>query len=161
MYFCYANGAKGFEYEGEWKDNCIEGTGVMRSENGEIYTGRFQKNMKEGEGCLKKKNGDVYQGKFHNNMYEGYGSLVLFGGKFVYEGEFKESQFEGRGRVECVDGCFEGMFKKNRLDGQGKWFKSNGDVYIGSFSGGKPHGKGVYINESNENMASKMEVECN
>lgn len=40
------DGNKGFQYEGDWKDNCMHGMGVMKAQNGEVYSGGFEKNNK-------------------------------------------------------------------------------------------------------------------
>ena len=58
----------GFKYEGYWKDNHIEGKGILKNNNGEIYEGEFEKGILK-NGVIKfesehKKDIEIENGKF-------------------------------------------------------------------------------------------------
>ena len=55
----------------------------------------------------------------------------------------------GIGRNICKEKgeeqIFEGMFKNGQMNGFGRMFYANGDVYMGEFKDHKLHGKGEYL----------------
>ena len=52
------------EYEGFFKENNIEGKGIMKWKNGNIYEGEMKNNKMDGQGILKLSNGLVLRGLF-------------------------------------------------------------------------------------------------
>ena len=66
----------GYIYDGEWKDNCLDGFGTLYdSFHAPVYVGQWKRNLFHGHG--------VYS---HNS--------------FVYDGDFYQHQFHGRGVVK-------------------------------------------------------------
>ena len=52
----------GFKYEGEWKDDQIQGKGVARYPTGQIYEGFFKQGVPNGEGTMTFSDGTKYKG---------------------------------------------------------------------------------------------------
>ena len=52
------------EYEGFFKENNIEGKGIMKWKNGNIYEGEMKNNKMNGQGILKLSNGNIINGIF-------------------------------------------------------------------------------------------------
>jgi len=56
--------ADGVTYEGEFKDDRMDGRGSYHFANGDVYEGEFQYNKRNGTGVLRFANGDVYEGEY-------------------------------------------------------------------------------------------------
>ena len=56
------------EYEGFFKDNNIEGKGIMKWKNGNIYEGEMKNNKMNGQGILRLNNGVVIKGLFKDGV---------------------------------------------------------------------------------------------
>ena len=63
----YNNG----RYEGQLKQDKMEGQGKYYFKNGDIYEGEFKNNKREGKGIYYMKNGNKYEGDFKNDKKEG------------------------------------------------------------------------------------------
>ncbi len=83
MYFSNGN-----RYEGEWKNNLIEGYGILYFSNGNRYEGEWKNCKSEGYGIIYFFNGDRYEGQFKNGKSEGYGIFYSSLG-FKYKSYFK------------------------------------------------------------------------
>ena len=57
------------EYEGDFKENNIEGKGIMKWKNGNRYEGEMKNNKMNGEGILKLNNGVILKGAFQDGNY--------------------------------------------------------------------------------------------
>lgn len=65
------------------------------------------------------------------------------GMEWTYEGQFKEGHFDGKGKTEwpAIGVVKEGTYKNDRLNGEGRMYKKNGDKtyeYKGNFTAGLP-----------------------
>jgi len=61
----------GTSYTGEFKNNKMEGKGIVLIGNGNRYEGDFKNNTIEGHGVYTYKNGKIASGSFYNNMKNG------------------------------------------------------------------------------------------
>ena len=60
-------------YLGEWKDNRMNGTGIMKYSNDNIYEGEFNNGMMEGLGVFKWNDDKFYVGNYKNDNKDGFG----------------------------------------------------------------------------------------
>ena len=89
----YGNGViefikEGHKYEGEFKNNEINGRGIFRWKNGDIYEGEMTNGKMNGHGTYKYSNGHIYDGDYIDGLREGKGRII-YSNKVIYEGEFK------------------------------------------------------------------------
>ncbi|KAJ9440202.1 Phosphatidylinositol 4-phosphate 5-kinase 2 [Diplonema papillatum] len=153
------------ESSAEWK----EGTGCIKYGSGDSYTGGFSKNMRHGTGVMAYSNGDIYEGSWADDMRHGKGRMTWHTAApppvsgWRYEGDWRDDKPNGHG-VLLVDlegnkyeGCwvhgrrsglgvevqaeytYEGAFRDNARDGQGKLTAKDGTVYKGIFENGQLH----------------------
>jgi hypothetical protein len=125
-------------YEGEWKDNCFHGWGILESDverydgiwsNGEfksgivckeigiaeLYEGEWRDGERNGKGRLSGRLGEIYEGMWKNGKRNGFGKQVYVNGK-VYEGEWSENYENGFGKLIYPDGnVYEGIWKDGEL----------------------------------------------
>lgn len=167
------------------------GLGKLIKLNGDIYQGSWHKNKLNGYGRIylntnSKNNktinlnsdnilGCIIEGKLY--LILGFfidGVLNSFGEKWYsnnthYIGRILNNEKSGKGKEQCIEYNYEGMFKNdkkngqgsikylltnesytgefldNSLTGKGEYIWSNGDKFIGDFLDGKMHGSGEYI----------------
>lgn len=176
----YTNGK--IKYEGNFKNSLREGSGKYYDENGNlIFTGNYKKNKRCGQGKLyditfnnlipkyngewvdNKYNGNgtlyytisnYYIGQFVENKKEGYGKLHLT--TSLYEGYFKNDKKNGNGKFTIFAGktnrvsiVYEGNFKDDILEGYVKCKYKNGDTYEGNIKNYNKEGFGIYICSKN------------
>ena len=67
----------GFTYEGEWKDDQIQGKGVARYPTGQLFEGSFKQGVPDGEGTMTFADGTKYSGSWLDGKMEGDGTLSL------------------------------------------------------------------------------------
>ena len=70
----------GFTYEGEWKDDQIQGKGVARYPTGQIFEGSFEQGVPDGEGTMTFSDGTKYEGSWLDGKMEGDGVLSMTDG---------------------------------------------------------------------------------
>ena len=63
--------SNGDVYDGEWKDNLMDGEGSLRLADGTIYKGTFAKGKKEGAGVMMAPNGHRLVGFYKNDLMDG------------------------------------------------------------------------------------------
>ena len=137
----YNNGNK---YEGNWKNDKKEGKGILYYNNGNKYEGNWKNDKKEGKGIFNFNNGDRYEGDFKDDKREGKGILNYNNGN-KYEGNWKNDKKEGNGIFNFNNGDrYDGDFKDNKIEGKGIVIFNNGDRYDGYFKNFKKEGKGVF-----------------
>lgn len=66
-------GESGKEYNGEFTNNNITGTGTMTWPDGMQYEGQFLNGKMDGRGTKTWPNGNTYDGMFRNNLQHGPG----------------------------------------------------------------------------------------
>ena len=145
----YKNGAK---YDGQWKNNKINGKGIYISGNyfkndpnliGIKYEGDFKNDKIEGFGTGIYTSGDKYTGEWKDNKQYGRG-IVEYRGGGKYDGEWKNGKFNGHGIYVLKNGeKFEGKFIDNKYNGYGKYYYLNGDILEGIFKNDRPSGNCV------------------
>ena len=165
--------AKGYRYEGEWKEDklCGEGKWYPNASKPEFYyEGEFDRGMYNGQGTQKYASGSVYSGQFVDNqrcglgvmtdkdgnkkegtwkddqLWEGFGVEVSKGNR--YEGNFREGKKSGFGTMLYAKGNrYEGEWENDHLEGTGRWYPVADDetyFYEGDFHGGMIEGEGTY-----------------
>ena len=109
--------------------------------NEENYT-----NGKKEEGKIKYENGNYYIGEEKDNKREGKGILYYKNGNIKYDGNWKEDLPEGNGKYIDKDGKYYiGEFKKGLKKGKGiDYDKNDKIIYEGDFINGKKEGNGKY-----------------
>lgn len=153
-------------YVGEFSDNEINGKGKLTLADGGYYIGNFKAGVRDGLGEFKWANGNVYTGDWSNDKLAGEGTLNYTNGDKL-EGFFKNGRFisgvystkrasatykitfeEGKVthvNIKYMNGTiYDGEYRKNAYNGEGKLIYQNGDEYIGEFKGGKKEGHGTY-----------------
>ncbi|XP_061570588.1 MORN repeat-containing protein 2 [Cololabis saira] len=79
--------ASGVIYMGEWRDDKMQGRGIVKHPSGAMYEGEIKDNMYHGMGTYTFPDGSVYRGPFHMNRCEGEGTFIDGQGR-VWAGEF-------------------------------------------------------------------------
>jgi hypothetical protein len=172
----YRNGK--IKYEGNFKNSLRDGIGQFNDENGNIiFIGNYKENKRFGQGKLyditfnnlipkyngewldNKYNGNgtlyytissYYIGQFVDNKKDGYGKLYLT--TSLYEGNFKNDKKNGNGKFTIFAGkanrisiVYEGNFNDDILEGYVKCKYKNGDTYEGNIKNYDKEGFGIYI----------------
>ena len=76
----YKNGIK---YEGDFKNNVIDGNGKYIWENGSYYIGQWIKGLKHGKGKLYYENNNIkYDGDYKMDLFDGYGKYIDQNGEY-------------------------------------------------------------------------------
>jgi hypothetical protein len=101
-------------YEGEFKNNLIEGFGIYNYENGDIYKGEFKNGKMNGKGLFIWKSGEEYYGNYVNGIKDGFGIYKYKNGK-VYNGMFKNGKCNGYGKVSFGDSVYDTIFANGKL----------------------------------------------
>lgn len=171
-----------FNYEGEWKDNVLNGIGIeySTSNNNNInysmlnnanekvsYKGGFKNGVKEGLGIQynnynNNDNKSFYIGEFKNNKYNGYG-IHCFGDGKIYQGQWENNKFNGYGEFHWPDGKkYIGYYSNDKKSGFGiyLWVEPYYKLYIGFWKNGCQDGVGKVImykpNEENNEECLKI-----
>jgi hypothetical protein len=110
---CYEDGR---QYEGQWLGDHRHGKGREESRFGDfIYDGNFKNDKYDGSGIMSWANGSRYVGQFVNNLKHGTGR-EWYGQGDRYQGEYKDGNIDGRGEYIKADGTsIKGTFSKGQL----------------------------------------------
>jgi len=135
-------------YIGNWKNGKKDGEGTYNTKIGS-YTGQWKNDKYDGTGVLISKYGD-YRGEFVNGKRHGKGKIIQQNGD-VYEGEFKNNRYNGFGKITYSNGdACEGEFKNNEIvHAKCKYIYKNNDTYFGDVKDGFAHGKGRWVDATN------------
>nr|XP_034966922.1 MORN repeat-containing protein 2 isoform X1 [Zootoca vivipara] len=110
--FVFPNGDK---YEGDCirtLEGVLErcGHGVHTTPDGIIYQGNWKNDKMNGFGKLEHPSGAVYEGEFFNNMFHGTGTYIFTNGA-KYTGQFCANRVEGKGEFRDTQGLeWDGTF---------------------------------------------------
>lgn len=85
-----------------FKNDGIEGRGVMEIDDNIKYEGEFKGSLMEGYGVMTYANGTKYDGYFKSDKMCGLGSLYLFDGRKI-EGKWENDQFIDGGFYDIED----------------------------------------------------------
>ena len=124
-------------YEGEFKNNVIEGKGFMFYKNGNTFEGSFKNNKMEGKGIFNFIQGNKYIGEYKGGLRDGKGIVYYSNGK-MYDGEWKNGYIEGKGILFLCGGGYIGEWKNEKYNGKGTFYYSNGNIIEGIWKDGKP-----------------------
>ena len=119
----------------------------------------FKEKNLHGKDTVKYSNGDIYIGKVISGQRQRKGKMFYADSNLfnpikhlqhregdVYEGRWKNNLRNGQGKYTWATGeVYEGKWKDDQKHGKGTYTYSNGDTYIGRFRDDKPHGYGTYI----------------
>ena len=89
---------EGHDYDGDFRDNEINGNGVFRWTNGDVYDGQMTRGKMNGVGRYTYANGQIYEGSYVNGVKEGKGKLTYPNG-FVYDGDFIGGRPRGNANI--------------------------------------------------------------
>ena len=89
---------EGHKYEGDFKNNEINGIGIFRWKNGDVYEGEMTDGKMNGHGVYTYANGQIYDGEYVNGIREGKGRIIL-NNRIVYEGDFVGGHRYEKGRI--------------------------------------------------------------
>jgi hypothetical protein len=128
----------GDKYQGEWRDNNMNGKGAYRWSDGQVYQGDWIDGKRSGYGIQTWPGGEVYQGQWNNHKRNGKGNLTI-PNVAVYEGEFVDDNYHGLGTISFTDGrVFKGEFRNGVYDEQGNVTLPSSTPHIPSRSIAKP-----------------------
>lgn len=152
--YTYADGGY---YEGSWKNDKQDGTGVDVQANGERYEGDFRGGLKNGYGVYTWRDGSKYEGDFVDGAQEGRGTYTASTGE-KYSGDWIGGLEHGDGVMEYPNGTiYRGEFKNSMRDGKGTLIIPG----EGQRESIWKNDKEVGTVEKKNNIASKMPVEDN
>ena len=89
---------EGHDYDGDFRDNEINGNGVFRWTNGDVYDGHMTRGKMNGLGRYTYANGQIYEGNYVNGVKEGKGKLTYPNG-FIYDGDFVGGRPRGNANI--------------------------------------------------------------
>jgi len=79
-------------YEGGFSNNGMNGTGILKINNGIIYDGEFLNNRMHGKGNLTFPNGNVYIGDFVEGFMTGDGTFYDKSGAVIKQGRWEKGK---------------------------------------------------------------------
>ncbi|CAI2377776.1 unnamed protein product [Moneuplotes crassus] len=130
-------------YNGEFVDNCFEGTGTFVLNSGYRYEGQWRTGKRNGFGIEIYPNGDVYEGDFVDNKNEGYGKLACSSG-YICEGQWEDNALNGYSSVSWSHGMeYFGNYKNGKNYGIGNLTKPDGRSLSGKWAQSKCE-EGIY-----------------
>ncbi len=127
------------KYEGEFKDDIINGFGKYTYSDGSYFEGNFVNGVKQGYGkfvVVKDgvPTGEEFSGQYVNDMLNGQGEYVSADGSYSYVGNFVNDVQNGSGKCTYANGdTYIGNFLNNQRHGYGVYTWVNGESYAGNF----------------------------
>lgn len=146
-------------YEGEWKNNQINGKGTiyfLDSKPNEI--GTFENGKLTGKGKKYLASGYIQEGIYSDGELDGKAKIYYENGKLSAEGKFKKGKIMGyykdyyeNGNLKSEGSFDDGLFKEYGRYGDGVDYYQNGKVkYKGEFKNSEYDGKGTLYNENGD-----------
>ena len=118
-------------YQGNWKDNCKHGSGLLTFSDGSKYEGNFHLDNIHGKGTLTFANNNYFIGNFHNGKAKGYGTMYNSKGKIIYQGNWVEDLYDGFGKLYITNNLkYKGNFNQGYYHGIGTVYFDNGNKNI-------------------------------
>jgi hypothetical protein len=109
--------ASGSIYEGEYKDDEINGKGKLIWARGDTYEGEWKDNKRHGKGKMINADGTIYEGDWKDDKINGVGKYIGADGA-IYEGEHKDDKRNGVGKYIFANGyILEGVWKDDNFVG--------------------------------------------
>ena len=146
-------------YDGNWKNDQLDGNGSISYPNGDVYKGMLKNGQPHGQGVFKQgklmgSGASVYTGEFQGGLKHGYGVLddIVTGEKYM--GMWANDLKSGAGCVITLDGVYyEGHFLNGKMVGRGLAIFEDNAVYEGNFAdAGIFSGQGVLSYSSGDSM---------
>ena len=142
----------GFTMKGTWKNDELNGDGVLTFNDGDEYKGGFKNGEHHGHGTYtfnnaKEEDCRQYTGEWKLGKKHGLGRMEYKDGSH-YVGEWQHNEPTGQGRATYVDEDFveyAGTLKNGTIHGVGTLTYRNGQVYCGFLKQGKRHGLGELV----------------
>ena len=106
-------------YQGEFKNNAINGYGLYIWENKHTYQGDFLNGKMHGKGVYKWPEGGEYDGEYVNGIKEGKGIFTWEDGR-IFKGPFTKGKPNGKGILIINDIELEVEFNKGKILGNVK-----------------------------------------
>jgi len=89
-------------YEGDWKNDRMEGYGIYNYSNGDVYEGQWLDNMHQGNGKMYFTDGSRYEGEWKDHKMHGSGSYWDIN-NVNWSGEFREGQFISKDQAKLKE----------------------------------------------------------
>jgi len=123
-------------YKGEWKNEKLNGLGVMTYPDGHKYVGEWKNGKYNGQGTSTYPDGGKYVGKFKDGKKNGQGTYTHPDGQ-KYVGRWKDDKRNGQGTFTYPDGQkYVGRWKDDKRNGQGTFTYPDGQKYVGGWKEG-------------------------
>ncbi|MCB8818319.1 cell wall-binding repeat-containing protein [Desulfosporosinus shakirovi] len=120
-------------YQGVLVDGKKEGQGKYTWANGDVYSGEWKNDKMNGRGVLVYSDGTEYSGTFVDNKREGQGYIKWFNNE-TYTGEWKNDLMSGEGSYTFKNGDkYLGSWLNNKMNGTGKYIFKNGQSLLGTW----------------------------
>lgn len=132
----------GMELEGEWVKGVLCGKCRVKWKSGNVFDGELKDNAMNGNGYMIWYNkNEKFMGQWKNNLQDGLGIHIWYDNnnenKFFrnrYIGEWKDGKRHGYGKFFYNNGCvYEGFWKNNKKDGFGIYYYFDKTKYVGNF----------------------------
>jgi hypothetical protein len=126
-------------YDGQWRDNAVNGNGKLSWNTGASYVGQFDNGKYHGEGTFQDANGGRYTGSWKRGEKWGFGQQSWPNGK-SYQGHFVRGKRHGYGRLNYKDqSIYVGTWKNGQRHGSGMYITNQGSVgHCGQWKRDKP-----------------------
>eukprot|EP00792_Barthelona_sp_PAP020_P006311 TRINITY_DN2966_c0_g1_i1.p1 TRINITY_DN2966_c0_g1~~TRINITY_DN2966_c0_g1_i1.p1 ORF type:complete len:264 (+),score=61.76 TRINITY_DN2966_c0_g1_i1:153-944(+) len=130
--------------------------------DGTSYKGQWIDSKKHGFGLFTYRDGSVYKGCFENDVRQGNGSMYSLDSNknliLQYEGEWYKDCMEGEGRYFYENGdVFTGGFRNDLCHGQGTLVCADGSQYQGQWYENMKHGVGVFVSANGDRFEGNWE----
>ena len=109
------------------KDGLRKGKGIMKYNNGGIYNGNWKDDKLDGKGKYIFRDGSSYEGEFCKGSREGWGKMTCKNGD-VYEGNWMKDKITGPRIFKCKGNWKIGNFVNGHLTGKGVILNEDGDI---------------------------------
>lgn len=127
-----------------WINGHMNGAGTVQWVDGGYYEGDIKDDVIEGKGNLTYTDGSIYIGDFEKGQVSGKGTFINMDGS-TYVGDFKNDLFNGKGKLTFYnEDNYVGVFKDGIQNGIGVYTFLEGSIYTGNWLGNMINGKGTY-----------------
>ena len=152
------------QYRGGWVDGVRHGVGrlVCTGESGSQYDGSWKNDAKDGTGLMVYASGSSYEGEWRDDKRHGFGVMMWVPRAEEYRGTWVNGVPDGRGeytwwvtqprlkvrsaQVQCCN-RYLGEYRGGLQHGYGRFFYASGAYYEGQWEDHRRHGRGVFIFE--------------
>lgn len=149
-------------YDGEWKDDKMEGIGKYRFHDGKFhfiatFEGKFMNSKPNGLGRLKYANGDTYFGHWVDGNRNGTGQLYSLTKRFI-SGTWKDDRLVEGMCLEPDGSRYVGAFAGDVYSGSGVLFLTDGTIQQGTWQDGALTDGVVYRTDGKMDFIRNKEV---